>query len=369
MIGAPPRPSRVLGAAADVSCSRLPATSLNDEIAADVARAAFPGYAEQLLGPLTDRAVAEIEAAAALPIDPTSSHADRWALELVESLREAFATSQATVASAKGVLDAAKHRLAGLPKPFGVAGWCALVAVCTVCTLAASAAIGALLASSADAYLFRSYLQSILDADAEQVSALFAFSITTACALSFHGTQIVTVLLTRGRLHWGIKVAFIAADVCFAGGFAVMRLGDEFSWQAVAISVFEFALSLVFTVFVMALTPALRRDAERSEPFRVAAAEVRTAEAAHRAALGDADNAEQRLFEQMQTIEKREDAVRRAPRFAALATRTVPAAYAVALSQLVGNEARNESERSLTEAIESHLAAEFADELDRRKAA
>jgi hypothetical protein len=147
-----------------------------------------------------------------------------------------------------------------------------------------------------------------------------------------------------------------------------MRLAEHFSFQATAVSGFEFSLSLMWTSFLLAIAPVLRRDAEQAGPYRIAEAEARFATAKRKVAEARELEAELRLRGHMDALAEREDAARRLPLFRDLAETTVTAAAAVATSALVGAHARNGAEDRLTEALDKHLEAAFAETTKRMRA-
>lgn len=350
------------GARATPEFSRLKAESIAEEAAGAVQEANFPGYAPELHEALRDRAIAEVRAAAPRPIDPSVSLADAWALERIARLQEELSRAQDFAEGARAGHAAAVVRLIAIRKPMGLPSRC-LIALASICCVGLVVmAIGALLAPSADAYLLRSYLQSVFDADVERFAAVVALYLATACAAGLLGSQLLAVFITRGGLHWGLKGLFVLSDVAFAGAFALVRLGDHFSWQAVAVSVFEFALSLACTLFIFALAWLLKRDAERAESYRPVEHEVNERAKLHAQSSGVVREIETRLLAQMCALEVREDGVRRAELHDALAAATVSAAYAVEVSKLLGREAQNPSEEALTDGIAAHLAVEFARE-------
>ena len=336
----------------------LRASFIADRVAEDVRRAAYPGYAPELVAALTNREVAQVDAAGSLPVDPNASDADACLVERLEALRADVSRGRERRAATRIASEEAGRRLHGLPRPMGLLALLAVHLCAIVGTAIVAAAIGALLAPSVDAYLLRSYITATFETDAGMFSASLSLWLAIACAAALLGGQLLAVLLTRGALSWAMKAAFVVFDAAFAGGFAVMRLGDGFSWQAVAVSLFEFAVSGVGTLMLLAVARTLRRDAERAEPFRIAKQEHVFCIETERQTVSALESAETSLAEQVHRLGEREDALRRHERLRELARATATAEYAVATSKMIGDETRNESATALMDHVDRHLHAD-----------
>jgi len=362
MIGRSKPSPATLGASTTVECSRLTMGPLRDDVSNDVAYAEFPGYSHEFCEALARRSRREIESASALPIASDESKADGWLLDRVAELRDACARAHLNVNAARHTFEATAERLATFPRPMGsvTRGFVVFFSVCMVALFAA--AVGSLLGPSVDAYLLQAYSASVLGEGAERFSAMVAVIIATLCALLLMGAQLLAVLAARGRVHGIAKIAFVIGDILFVAGFAIMRLADEFSFQALAVSFFEFALNLVATAAVFVLASVLRRDAEIGDRYRLAVAETQNAARSLSNAGSLVDEAEESALAQIHVIEVREEGVRRAALFAELAEATTAAAYAASVSRLLADEAKNPAESVLDE----HLDVELRPLFDRR---
>lgn len=361
------KPNAAMQASAGAAFSRLPSASLKSTVADDVRRAAYPGHDAGFLHALVGRALAETDAAAALPITPEASAADACLVEQLEALRAEVSRSRDRRAAARLAREEAERRFHELPRPLGALALGALHLVAIAATGVAVVATAALMAPSADALLLRPYVTSTFESDDGRFSATLAFWCAMTWAGALLGCQLAAVILSRGALHWIAKALFLLLDAAFAGAFALMRLGDEFSWQAASVSIFELAIAGAGTLMLLAVASVLRRNAERSEPFKLARQELAFAKDLDERAADALDAAEARVHAQAESIGAREDALRREARLRDLARASVIAEYQVEVSRLIAEAARNASSDALMERLEREINEAFAREGVRKK--
>jgi len=351
--------NNVLASGTAAEFARLKVPSLTDETASAVESASYPGHAPELHDALRDQAVAQVRAAEQLPLDPSASLADALKLERIKKQNEDLLQAQDSADTRGREYIAAVNQLASLTRPRSIVLGC-LVLVVGIAI--AAAVVGVFLGPTIDTYLLHSYWGSVFQTDADAFSATLGFYAASGLIVLLFGLPLALVIWKRGRLHWTAKLGLILVDLGVAAGFGVIRLGDGFAWQAVAVSIIEFAVNLLGTVIVFGVAQALEGDAKDIEPYRKAKADVKAKARLLTQARRIVVESEARLLAQIRPLESREDSVRRADRYATLATATVSAAYAVETSKLLNREAQNPSDDALTDGIGAHLAAEFARE-------
>ncbi len=350
------------------ACNFIRLETLRAEVDSDVAKAGYPGLSTELVDALGDRAASEVEAASTHPLDPGEARSDGWVLEERERCKLAAEAARANVEATRNEADQRERELAGVVRPMGILGWSGTVAVLALIVVAATATLGGFLTSSIDIYLVRGHIASVLDSDAEA----FSFQISAYLAIGLSGLvvggQAVAVLCTRGRIHWFWKLLIVLGEVVISGAFAIMRLGGEFSWQAMSISALELGIALLSTSLIMTIGGDLKKDAPLVVPWRLARARLRAAKDRLARAISEAEHSAATLARREADIAAREDAVRRRAAHEKLARTSTNAAYAVALAKLVGEAAANPNEEGFAREVESHLASEFERENERRRA-
>jgi hypothetical protein len=339
---------------------------IGDEAARSVAETGYPGDSKAVRRGVNERAVAQVRAAEALPIDPEAACSDRWLLERFEWLERIRERALADLESARALEGGRRMKVASLPRPIGVLGWI-LIAVPVGALLAAGVVVLAgHLSPSVDAFILRRYVTSILQGESEAYSAELSFCLALFTAAFVLGAPFLLVLRTRGAVSWALKLLIIVGDLIIAAAYGLMRLADTFSFQALSVSLIELAVSLLATVCALGLGSLLRKDLPKVEPYAVAVAERRATLRLRRDAERGLEKADAVLQAHGETVAKREDAHRRRDLTRALALATSDAACTVAVAKLVAEAAKEPPEERVADEIAAHLAAEFNREEKRR---
>ena len=343
---------------------------VGEEVASDVAEAGFPGYAQELLDPLRDRAVAQVEAAAALPIDREAARSDGWLLDERERLLTQAEAASSKHEAAAARLEDREKRLAALPKPIGIFGWFMAVSALALVVGVGVPTLAGLLTSSIDGFVIRPYVASVLNADAERFSAQVSFLLGLGLAGFILGGQALAVLATRGRIGWFWKTVIVLGETIIAGAFAVMRLrhGGTLTMQALSVSLLEIGATLLSTAIIMAVGNRLQADSPKVEPYRVARAERRAAKKALKRAVREHEERSSVRAAHEARIAEREEAVRRREAHRTLALASTDVTYAVATAKAVGEAAKTPAADTAASEVERHLGNEFKREEKRREA-
>jgi len=347
-------------------CAYLTLDDLSQRIKAEIAEAAYPEPSDELLAAQEDRAVAEVEVAAPLPINKEEARSDGWLLDETRRLQELVASAAALVQAARARLRDARLKLAATPSPMGALGWASIIVFFALLVVVSVSALAGLLTPTVDAYVYRAYWSDVLSGDAEIFSAESCFVLSTLTFSMVMGGVAGVVLWTRGRIPWHWKLLIFVGEIAFGGGFAVMRLGGTFSYQALSISILELGLTIFYTALVMTVGKLLALDAPKVEPYRLAKASAKAAASEVRDSEFQLRNAETALATNVLHIAKREGGVRRHDFYLTLAKTTTKAAHLAALAKLVADAARTPEDEKVAAEIETHLAAEFGREELRR---
>lgn len=334
---------------------RVTMTALTEETAKATSSTGFPGYSDALRGALVDGAASSVAAGAPTRIGELPI-TDPWALSEAERLKATSTRTQETVETLQKEVEDAERHLATLPPPCPLVAWILVVLVHLALTLAATVVVGRLMSPSVHSYLLDQYLTDTLGIDSPEYGARLAFQISAGAAGLLFMLQLVGALALRGRVPFALKTAMIAADLILAASFGVMRLEVAFSWQALAVSGFELALSVVVTISVFALSGFLSKNADKADPVKIARRARRAAAKSLKRAESVRIEAEARHASQVHALERREDAAKRAPLHEALAKHTARLGHIVGVSIEVPKAARNETDEALSTWIDRHLS-------------
>lgn len=351
----------IIGALTDPQCPRIVTTGLKEEVVSAVGRAAVPAHSAELLTALEERAVAEVTAAAALPITPAEIMSDRWALEDAERLGTERAACAAALKEAEAQVLARQSAHAELPLSWSTGTRVVVYGAMLASGVLTAVALSFLLAPSVEQYLCRDYLLRVVGEGQEAWSAGAALLLSSAVSLVLLVPQVLAILITAGRLSSAAKTLFIVADVLFSLMLTLVRSDDSWSWQSLSVSGLEFSLLVAQSALLLSSSPWLAKNAERAEVSERSKTGLKFAEQTR----ADAESALARIEHQrsvhLRTLELRFDAVRRVPSHQELVRTSVVAEYLTATAELVAQE--NQHARSQDEAldrlVDEHLHTEL----------
>jgi hypothetical protein len=350
--------STVFGAAAADPAEQLAMPKVEAEAMSAAAALGHPAFSDELRDLLVARAAAEIEAASAAALGALAFTDARVQAEM-EARAGALASARQLRDERAHAHDAAGRALSLAPAPMSVFGWLAIAFVAALGGAIAAVVIGALMGPSVHEFLLSGYLTDTLGLDAPRFGALIGFEIAAGASGLSLFVQVFAMLAKRGRMSLGLKLGFVLSDLLVAAAFAVMRLELEFSWQAVAVSGFEFALSFAVSLLVFGLGTRLARNADRADSWRVARRAVAHAGRSLNAAEREVFHEEIRRTTWMLALERREDAARRAGCHKDVAQRTAAVGYALGVSKILDTASRNATDDAVSGWLDAHLAASF----------
>lgn len=357
-MSAPVLPGSPIGAVT-AAVPRSTADAAAEATRQSVTRSAYPAEVENFAAALERQELAEVEAAHAPPLDPEASPIDRWALAAVPELAARVERATSDHREAERACVEAERKRATLPKP--MRWWCALLWVVATLALAALAtySVTQLLTGGVDLYLLRPHFLHTYGQAGVALSARYALLASFAIVGAIVFGQALPLLLTWGRIGLGWKLAFVAVEILFTATFAVLRLKDGASTEALAAGGFELAPLLTFSIFIMVAGKRLRDDSELRGPSRTAHAEVRAAERhVARAQLGR-EAAERALAAQVSVLEHRDLERRMLPARRELVAATTRAMYLTEVAALMSQFSDAPQEERFGAVVDADLEATY----------
>lgn len=321
---------------------------------AGVTQSMPPAYSVELRDALMARAVAEVEAAA-VPALGELAVTDPWTLAEADRHRVALDGTRAETAAAVQALSAADTALSRVPRPMPFLVRALLALVVIMVAVGAGALLGVLMGPSVHEMLLSAYLEETLGVDAPEFGFRLGLMIATGVGVTLFLVQALSVVAGGGRVHWAFKLGMVLADLGVAGAFGVLRLAAAFSWAAVAVTLFEFAIALAVTVLVFAVGSALARGAEHRPAYKAARATRDAARQRLVMAEREHDAAEARCSRAHAAIAAREDAAARRAGHRAVACGAASIGYAQGLSAAVDKAAANDTDDQVSMMLDEHL--------------
>lgn len=302
---------------------RLPAGGLAEDIRTQFRRANWPEQNETLVELHCERGVEEVRAGTPLPLDPHESKGDSYLLENLATLHHRVTTLRTLLGEALDHVDQARKTLAGLVSPLSPRTVQALIATVVVLTLVGVLALKALLSSSFDEMLFRSYFEGLDINDAATASREQAERLVLFAGSLLLGTKAAAVVGSHGQLSLRAKALLLFVAVVFSACLALVRLTAGFSWAAVAVSGIELSLLLSFSLLLLAVAGVLRVDGERRAAYQMAEGAVAAEHARAERLKTELAHAQSDYEAQRTAVAQREDDVRRLPLTEAVARSTI----------------------------------------------
>lgn len=338
---------------------RLVISGITEQIAGDVEQSGAIDHCEATEEGLINRSVASVEAASPLPLDD-EGHADR---RLIADL----ARHDRRVAGAETHAEACRARHRGLedallrtPRCWGRGVLCVVAAVYVAGAAMAGAVVGAVLAPSVDGGFFGNYLGSKFDGDAGLFAMVVSYLAAGGSVFLLCLLQLCTVLGTGGHLGAFRTAQLVVLDLIFAGAWGLQRLADGGRAMAMSITLLEFVMMAVYAAALGALAVALRKNGERAERYRPAAADERAAKTAcekAEAALA-ADEAARNVL--LDAVAARELAGRTAGSRKTLVTELAKTAYRVSTGAAIESALANPTLERFNTDFDRHLASRAA---------
>lgn len=342
---APKNPATQEGALSQESSSqsdgltvgRLPMPGIAQEVQQEVERMDYPAVLPDLILDQMERARRQITAAAPQPIDTEKSKSDALLLLDVDQARERHADAEATrnqdLYEARRKAAAAEPPLT--PKQHGQAVLIALLVM-----IFAILSLRELMAPSVAEYLLAPYFRGMLGKVGSTVGDERARDLMLYLGGALFFAEIGVVLATSGNLAGWIKAGFFVVGVLVALAFGALRLSEEFSWSAFAISIFEGALLVAVSLFAVGLSSYLARDRKAATEYR-SAHEVAALEAEEEKKREQRrERREQAYRDLLRQIEEREAGVRRLDQATELAALTAKVASLTATGQVISRYAK-----------------------------
>ena len=337
--------------------SRLSATLVKNDIEAEVRQAAYPDDCPAFAEVLSERAVAEFEFAAPLPIDGEASHADRRLLSDLDANDRRAKDCEAKLDAAVKLRDERTQAVLALPEPKSRAYWFFTWVYMLTFAGIVSFCGAFILAPTIEPALHRMLSQRLDNPDG--MSLLVAHIVAGGLFLSVCLAQIGIVHGTRGKATAGALALTVLLDVGFAVAWGLQRLDAPWNLAA-SVTLLEMVAAASFALCLIGYGADLRRDEPKATPYREALAARKEAERLHAQALREHERAEAKRRELLDHVAKREAGVRRAEERRKLLAVSAEAAYATAVSALANKTAENASADAYTNTIERELAAHAA---------
>lgn len=314
---------------------RLPGRGLAEDIRTQFRRANWPEQSETLVELHVERGVHEVRSGAPLPLDPHESKGDGYLLDDLTALHTRVIALRTRLGETLDQVDQARKTLGGLIAPLSSRTVQALIATVVLLTIIGVLALRALLSSSFDEMLFRSYTEGLDISDPATASREQAEQLVLLAASLLLGAKAAAVVGSHGQLSPRAKALLLLVAVVFSACLGIVRLTPGFSWAAIAVSGIELALLLSFSVFLIAVAGVLRMDSERQAAYQVAEGTL-AAEHERAARLKTELEAAERAYETKRAaVAQREDDVRRLPLIEAAARSTVKSEALVTTLELI----------------------------------
>jgi len=345
----------VIGGTTPAVLNTIAATALEEPVRRDTVAARWPEYRAELSEVFCARARKQTEAAAALPLEPQTSITDRWAIENAEGLSTEVEQAKTGEHDLAEEHKAASLEFAETERPLGFSAKWGVYVLASILAIGVGHAIGFLMTSSIEAYLLHDWFVGLMRGRAEPVYSVL-LSAGLSCLISVSMTVVQAVIFLAGRrVPFHVKVAVLVVELIFTAAFGATRLGDEFSFQAVAVTGLEIALLLVYSLALSVLGRVLSESRERQVPFGRLRRKEKTLRGLLRNAQERVRRLETQLARQVAALHEREIKARGAERDAALAEITAEAAYRVAACRAAAESLDDPAEVALAARSDQHL--------------
>lgn len=316
--------------------SLLPANSIADQVAEEVAETRYPVVNQALFEAQTERATHQVTAAASLPIDPNQSQADTLLKKDLQEARDQVATIRTERTEAEKNYAEAAGKEADTTCP--AAGWWRrLVEGSTVgISLLCAYGLAELMSPTVDEIFLRKYFAGVFADNAASVSSERAYTLTFWTTAGLLLLEAGAVVLGGGMLSPIAKVGFFAVAFVFALSFALIRMTDsEFTWPPLAFATLEFGVLAAAGFFFLVIAKFLREDQAQRQTFALASAARQIAADRFATQQEKLEEAEKRYATLLRAFSEREAGARRLKAHQELAMASVKVASIVANAKLI----------------------------------